>query len=82
MAGGGRALLLPDGDPAARAIEPFAGRLVGHELPSIDVVRVTATPNDCLRTPAAIAARDPEQLQLHVLRRGRCEVSQDDRRTS
>ena len=35
-----------------RAIEPFAGRIVGHELPSIDVLRVTATPNDCLRTPA------------------------------
>ena len=63
-----------------RAIEPFAGRIVGHELPSIDVVRVTATPNDCLRTPGGIAARDPEQLQLHVLRRGRCEISQDDRR--
>jgi AraC-like DNA-binding protein len=63
-----------------RAVEPFSGRMVGHELPSIDVVRVTATPNDCLRTPEGIAARDPEQLQLHVLRRGRCEISQDDRR--
>jgi hypothetical protein len=62
------------------ATEPFSGRIVGHELPSIDVVRVTATPNDCLRTPRGIAARDPEQLQLHVLRRGRCEISQDDRR--
>ncbi len=63
-----------------RATEPFSGRIVGHALPSIDVVRVTATPNDCLRTPGGIAARDPEQLQLHVLRRGRCEISQDDRR--
>jgi AraC-like DNA-binding protein len=62
-----------------RTIEPFSGRIVGHELPSIDVVRVIATPNDCLRTRHGIAARDPEQLQLHVLRRGRCEVAQDDR---
>jgi AraC-like DNA-binding protein len=60
-------------------VAPFAGRLVGHELPSIDVFRVVATPNDCLRTPQGISARDPEQLQLHVLRRGRCAVSQDDR---
>ncbi len=62
-----------------RTIEPFSGRMVGHELPSIDVVRVAATPNDCVRTPRGIAARDPEQLQLHILRRGRCEVTQDDR---
>ncbi len=62
-----------------RTVEPFAGRMVGHALPSIDLVRVTATPNDCLRTPAGIAARDPEQIQLHVLRRGRCKVAQDDR---
>jgi AraC-like DNA-binding protein len=62
-----------------RTIEPFSGRLIGHELPSIDIVRVVATPNDCLRTPRDIAARDPEQLQLHILRRGRCEVTQDDR---
>ena len=34
-----------------RAIGPFAGRLVGHELPSIDIFRVAAAPNDCLRTP-------------------------------
>jgi AraC-like DNA-binding protein len=62
-----------------RTAGPFAGRLVGHELPSIDVFRVAAAPNDCLRTPEAIAARDPEQLQLHVLRSGRCEVEQDGR---
>jgi AraC-like DNA-binding protein len=58
---------------------PFAGRLVGHELPTIDVFRVAAAPNDCLRTPETIAAGDPEQLQLHMLRRGRCEVEQDGR---
>jgi AraC-like DNA-binding protein len=62
-----------------RTVAPFAGRMVAHELPSIDVCRVVATPNDCLRTPEGIAARDPEQLQLHVLRRGRCLVTQDDR---
>jgi AraC-like DNA-binding protein len=62
-----------------RTIAPFAGRLVGNELQAIDVFRVSAAPNDCLRTPAGIAARDPEQLQLHVLRSGRCEVEQDDR---
>jgi len=61
----------------SRTVEPFAGRMVGHALPSIDIVRVTATPNDCLRTPAGIAARDPEQIQLHVLRSGRCGVTQD-----
>jgi AraC-like DNA-binding protein len=53
--------------------------MIGFALPSIDVVRVTATPNDCVRTRGGIADRDPEQLQLHVLRRGRCEVAQDDR---
>ena len=63
-----------------RGSAPFAGRMVGHELPSIDVFRVTAAPNDCLRTPAGIAADDPEQLQLHVLRSGRCGVEQDGRR--
>ena len=62
-----------------RTLAPFAGSMVGHALPTIDVVRVTATPNDCLRTPAGIADRDPEQLQLHVLRRGRCGFAQDDR---
>jgi AraC-like DNA-binding protein len=62
-----------------RTVAPFAGRLVGNELHAIDVFRVSAMPNDCLRTPAGIAARDPEQLQLHVLRTGRCEVAQDDR---
>jgi AraC-like DNA-binding protein len=62
-----------------RAVTPFAGRMVGNELQSIGVSRVIATPNDCLRTRATIAACDPEELQLHVLRRGRCEVSQDDR---
>jgi AraC-like DNA-binding protein len=62
-----------------RTVEPFAGRMVGHQLPSIDVFRVMATPNDCLRTSAGIAACDPEQLQLHVLRSGRCQVTQDDR---
>ena len=62
------------------SLAPFAGRMVGNALPSIDVSRVVATPNDCLRTPATIAACDPEHLQLHVLRRGRCEVTQDDRR--
>jgi AraC-like DNA-binding protein len=62
-----------------RTVAPFAGRLVGNELASIEVFRVTAAPNDCLRTPATIAACDPEQLQVHVLRRGRCGVRQDDR---
>jgi AraC-like DNA-binding protein len=62
-----------------RAPTPFAGRMVGHELQSVGVSRVVATPNDVLRTGATIAACDPEQLQLHVLRRGRCEVSQDER---
>ena len=62
-----------------RSVAPFAGRMVGNELQTIDVYRVIATPNDCLRTPAGIADCDPEQLQLHVLRRGRCEVTQDDR---
>jgi AraC-like DNA-binding protein len=58
---------------------PFAGRMVGHALPSIDIYRVEAAPNDCLRTADGIAANDPEQLQLHVLRSGRCAVEQDGR---
>jgi AraC-like DNA-binding protein len=58
---------------------PFAGQLVRYELVSLDAFRVTADPNLCLRTPACVEDGDPEHLQVHVLRRGRCVVSQGGR---
>jgi AraC-like DNA-binding protein len=62
-----------------RAPRPFAGRVLGHDLGPLGVFRVTGDPNDCLRTSRGIAVSDPEHLQLHSLRRGRCRVGQDDR---
>ena len=58
---------------------PFSGRLIRHELASIDAFQVIADPNVCRRTAAGVADADPEQFQLHLLRRGRCTVRQEDR---
>jgi AraC-like DNA-binding protein len=63
----------------ARAPRPFAGRVLGHDLGPLGVFRVTGDPNDCMRTRRGIAVSDPEHLQLHAVRRGRCRVGQDDR---
>lgn len=58
---------------------PFFGRVLGHRLGPIQAYRVTGDPNTCIRTPLGIRAGDPEELQLHLVRRGNCRVSQQDR---
>jgi AraC-like DNA-binding protein len=58
---------------------PFFGRVLGHRLGPIQAFRVTGDPNTCIRTPRGIRAGDPEELQLHLVRRGNCRVSQQDR---
>jgi AraC-like DNA-binding protein len=59
--------------------EPFFGRVLGHRLGPIQAFRVTGDPNTCIRTPRGIREGDPEELQLHLVRRGLCRVSQQDR---
>ncbi|GAA5128974.1 helix-turn-helix domain-containing protein [Pseudonocardia adelaidensis] len=59
--------------------KPFFGRVLGHRLGPIQAFRVTGDPNTCTRTPRGIRAGDPEELQLHLVRRGNCRVSQQDR---
>jgi AraC-like DNA-binding protein len=63
----------------ALSTRPFVGRVLGHDLGPLGVFRVTGDPNDCLRTRQGIAVGDPEHLQLHAVRRGRCRIGQDDR---
>jgi AraC-like DNA-binding protein len=58
---------------------PFFGRVLGHRLGPIQAFRVTGDPNTCIRTPRGIQQGDPEELQLHLVRRGLCRVSQEDR---
>jgi AraC-like DNA-binding protein len=59
--------------------EPFFGQVLGHRLGPIQAFRVTGDPNTCIRTPRGIRQGDPEELQLHLVRRGLCRVSQQDR---
>ena len=61
------------------ASRPFAGRLIHHELVAIDAYQVIADASMCRRTAAGIAEADPEQIKIHLLRRGSCGVQQDDR---
>jgi AraC-like DNA-binding protein len=58
---------------------PFSGRLIHHDLVAIDVFQIIADASLCRRTAAGIAEADPEQLKLHLLRKGRCGVEQDGR---
>jgi AraC-like DNA-binding protein len=58
---------------------PFAGRVAGYGLGPLEVLRVAGDANICARTDAGIRHSDPECIQLHVLRRGTCQVSQQDR---
>ena len=59
--------------------QPFSGRLIHHELVAIDAYQVIADASLCRRTAAGIAEADPEQLKIHLLRKGRCDVQQDGR---
>jgi len=62
-----------------RGAGPFFGRVLGHRLGPVQAFRVTGDPNTCTRTPRGIRAGDPEELQLHLVRRGNCRVGQQDR---
>jgi AraC-like DNA-binding protein len=61
------------------ARRPYNGRMVGFALGTVEAFRVSADPNTVLRTAHGIASSDPERLDLYVMRRGRCEISQGDR---
>jgi AraC-like DNA-binding protein len=58
---------------------PFTGRLEQYALGPLAVYVSTADAFTPFRTAKGIAQSDPEQLQLHVVRRGRCRFSQQDR---
>jgi AraC-like DNA-binding protein len=57
----------------------FNARLEGHSLGPLRVFHADAAGCAPVRTPRCIAAGDPEQLQLHLLRRGHCQVTQQGR---
>ena len=58
---------------------PFDARLEAYSLGPLQVFRGIAGGCAPVRTAACIAAGDPERLQVHVLRRGRCQVTQEER---
>jgi AraC-like DNA-binding protein len=64
-----------------RTDEPYAGRIVVHNLGPVSIAHVTAAPNRCVRSLREVAASDPEEVQLHVVLRARCVVSQGHRRS-
>jgi AraC-like DNA-binding protein len=57
----------------------FHGRLEGYSLGPLRVFHANAGAFSPVRTPGCIAASDPEQLQVHLLRRGQCQVTQHGR---
>lgn len=63
----------------SRARRPYNGRMAGFGLGTLEAFRVRADPNTVLRTPQDIAASDPERLDLYVMSRGRCQISQRER---
>jgi AraC-like DNA-binding protein len=76
-------------EESARVFEPmhvtctrrddFRGRATAHELGPLRVYRVAADASAIHRTPALIAASDPQWLQVSVQLRGRCRVEQGGR---
>ena len=62
-----------------RADGPYAGRILNYDLGPVSVSHVTAAPNRCVRSEREVAAADPEEVQLHVVRRAQCVVSQGHR---
>ena len=76
-------------EQSARVFEPmhvtcerrhaFRGLATAHALGPLTVFRVTADPSAIHRTPALIAASDPQWLQVSLQVRGRCRVEQAGR---
>ncbi len=62
-----------------RTGRPFWGRLWGYEVGAVKVLRIEAAQSAASRTPATIAAFDPELLELAVQMRGSCCVTQEHR---
>jgi AraC-like DNA-binding protein len=60
---------------------PYAGRMTAYDLGPVSVSHVAAAPNRCVRTLREVAVADPEEVQVHVVRRARCVVSQGQRRS-
>ncbi|WP_395104113.1 helix-turn-helix domain-containing protein [Actinomadura sp. SCN-SB] len=58
---------------------PFNGRLAGHSLGPLQIFHVTASASAPVRTEACVREGDPGHLQVHLLRRGRCRATQEDR---
>jgi AraC-like DNA-binding protein len=57
----------------------FNARLEVYSLGALQVFRGIAGGCAPVRTAACIAAGDPERLQVHLLRRGQCQVTQEER---
>jgi AraC-like DNA-binding protein len=59
---------------------PFSGRILGHRLGPIDVLRVAGDAHRVQRTVADVAQHDPERLHVSVVTRGTILLGQDGRR--
>jgi AraC-like DNA-binding protein len=58
---------------------PFSGRILGHRLGPIDVVRVAGDANRVRRTAADIAQHDPDRVHVNLLTRGALLIGQGGR---
>jgi AraC-like DNA-binding protein len=58
---------------------PFAGRILGHHLGPIDVLRVAGDAHRVRRTVADVVQHDPERLHVSLLTRGALLIGQDGR---
>jgi AraC-like DNA-binding protein len=67
-------MLVSSGAPAA-----FQGRVWRYGLGPLTIFRVRADASAIRRTPATIAASDPERVQFALGVRGRCAIAQDGR---
>jgi AraC-like DNA-binding protein len=59
---------------------PYSGRLLGHHLGPIELVRIAGDAHKVERTAADIAEHDPERLDVFVVTRGELVVAQGGRR--
>ncbi len=57
----------------------FWGRVWGYELGPIRMLRIEAGASTAVRTPATIAAFDPELFEFAIQLRGQCHVAQGQR---
>ena len=57
----------------------FNGLIMGHTLGPLSVFRIVADASDVFRTPQAIAASDPETIDIALQVRGSCVIEQDGR---